>query len=389
MCLGVGLGPFRNFAQQLCIAPIVWLVYYHLLRHDVAFLAHAQKIHQQVSVSVEVKHCRVFVGLVGYKHSQRHKHHRGQQFAEPNDPDAAARHLIARIVKDVIHDEHQHRHDNGYSQPALTDDCAKRGADEEENKARQGQHKLLVHLYLVLPYHAVSIFRHHRLELQVGIHGLHLRTGYAQHTSLSVVIQSGKGTIHVKSLLSCLLYGGQSVGSTEARRVVIAHLHLIIKHAPNTVVVMLQRVEVAIQLCQSFSTSIAREQSGIRHIKVAIKVYERFLLQESLPSEGRGSIPTHLLRLIREPFAVPQREQQVLFLGRCLQHARVGQYNFRVFVAIAHAVNHDAIELTRLYVFLLHVDVAVRNAIVEHPLGYFQLRVLLFHRHKQLRKLDG
>ena len=152
---------------------------------------------------------------------------------------------------------------------------------------------------------------------------------------------------------------------------------------------MLQRVEVAIQLCQSFSTSIAREQSGIRHIKVAIKVYERFFLQESLPSEGRGSIPTHLLRLIREPFAVPQRKQQVLFLGRCLQHARVGQYNFRVFVAIAHAVNHDAIKLTRLYVFLLHVDVAVRDAIVEHPFGYFQLRVLLFHRHKQLRKLDG
>ena len=246
MCLGIGLRPFRNFAQQFCIAAIVGFVYYHLFGHDIAFQAHAQEVHQQVSVSIEVKHRRVFVGLVGYKHSQRHKHHRGQQFAKPNGPDAAARHLIARIVEDVIHDEHQHRHDNGYSQPALTDDCAKRGADEEEDKARQGQNKLLVHLYLVLPYHAVSIFRHHRLELQVGIHGLHLRTGYAQHTPFPVVIQSGKGTIHVKSLLTSLLYGGQSVCPTYACSVVIAHLHLIIKHAPDAVVVLLQRVEVAI-----------------------------------------------------------------------------------------------------------------------------------------------
>ena len=246
MRLGIGLRPFRNFAQQFCIAAIVWLVYYHLFGHDIAFQAHAQEVHQQISVSIEVKHRRVFVGLVGYKHSQRHKHHRGQQFAEPNGPYTAARHLIARIVEDVIHDEHQHRHDDGYSQPALADDGTQWSTDEEEDKARQRQHKLLVHLYLVLPYHAVSVFRHHCLKLHVGAYGLHLRTSYAQHTPFSVVIQSGKGAIHVKSLLTCLLYGGQSVGPAYACSVVIAHLHLIIKHAPDAVVVLLQRVEVAI-----------------------------------------------------------------------------------------------------------------------------------------------
>ena len=87
---------------------------------------------------------------------------------------------------------------------------------------------------------------------------------------------------------------------------------------------------------------------------------------------------------VLEPLAVPERQQQVLLLGRRLHHARVGQDDGGILVAVGHAVDHDAVELARLHVLLLHVDVRAGDAVVEDTLGNLQLGTLLLHRHQQL-----
>ena len=199
MCLGVCLRPSRNFAQQFGIVMIVGFVYNHLFRHNMAFHSHTQKAHQHTSVGIEVKHGRVFVGLIGNEHRQRGKHHRCQQLAKPHIPDTTPCHLVACVVENIIHDEHQHRHDNRYTQSTFANDGTQRSTDKEEDKARQRHQELLVHLYLMLPYHAVCIFRHHRFKFHVGTHSLYLRTCHAQYAPFPIAIQSGKSTIHVKS----------------------------------------------------------------------------------------------------------------------------------------------------------------------------------------------
>ena len=74
----------------------------------------------------------------------------------------------------------------------------------------------------------------------------------------------------------------------------------------------------------------------------------------------------------------------MLFLGGTLQHARVGEDDGCIFITVGHAIDHDAVELTRLQVFLLHIEVAVWNAVIEDSFWDFQFRTLLLHGEQEL-----
>ena len=73
----------------------------------------------------------------------------------------------------------------------------------------------------------------------------------------------------------------------------------------------------------------------------------------------------------------------MLLLGGRLKHARVGEDDGCIIVTVGHLVDHDAIEHAGVQVFVLHVDVALGDAVVENALGNLQLRTLLLHRDKQ------
>ena len=82
-----------------------------------------------------------------------------------------------------------------------------------------------------------------------------------------------------------------------------------------------------------------------------------------------------------------QRQHEMLLLCRRLQHSGVGKYYGGILKAVRHAVYHYAIQLSRFHILLLHIKVAVRYSVIEHPFGYFKLRTFLFHRHQELGEL--
>ena len=169
------------------------------------------------------------------------------------------------------------------------------------------------------------------------------------------------------------------------RQGIVAAARVFVEHAPDAVVDMVQRIHVVGYLLQALAAGIVRERGGICHAEVAVEVEHNLLGHKRLPAVGHGRAAGQLLRLhVLEPLSAPQREQQVLLLGRRLHHARVGQNDGGVLVALGHAVNHDAVQLARVHVFLLHVDVAVGDSVVEHALGNFQFGALLLHRDEQL-----
>ena len=74
-----------------------------------------------------------------------------------------------------------------------------------------------------------------------------------------------------------------------------------------------------------------------------------------------------------------------MFLLCCrLHHTRVGQDNGLIFVTARHAIDHDAVEHTRIEVFLLNVDVRARDAAIEHALWNLKFRAFLLHTQQQL-----
>ena len=77
----------------------------------------------------------------------------------------------------------------------------------------------------------------------------------------------------------------------------------------------------------------------------------------------------------------------MFLLGRTLQHTRVGEDNGGILIAVGHAIDHDAVQLARLEVFLLYVEVAVGDSVIEDSLRDFQLRTLLLHRDEKLCQL--
>ena len=77
----------------------------------------------------------------------------------------------------------------------------------------------------------------------------------------------------------------------------------------------------------------------------------------------------------------------MFLLGRTLQHTRVGEDNGGILIAVGHAIDHDAVELSCIHILLLHIEVAVRDSIVEDAFRDFQFRTLLLHRYEELCQL--
>ena len=131
-----------------------------------------------------------------------------------------------------------------------------------------------------------------------------------------------------------------------------------------------------------------REIARVGEVELAVEVEQQGLLPEGLPAVGHlGAVHESLLPHVLKPLAAVEGEQQVFLLGGRLQHARVGQDDGGVLVAVGHAVYHDAVELAGLHVLALHVEVALRQSIVEDALRYLQLGALLLHRDEELRHL--
>ena len=131
----------------------------------------AQRFHNNGFPLIDVEHHRVTVGLVCNKARQGDEHRRSQTLAKFHRPHVATRHSVTRVVKKVIHNEDQHRHNHGDTQTSFTDDGAQRCADEKEDDARQGQCKLVNHLNIMLPKQPVAITGYHASEVKLG----HLR----------------------------------------------------------------------------------------------------------------------------------------------------------------------------------------------------------------------
>ena len=68
--------------------------------------------------------------------------------------------------------------------------------------------------------------------------------------------------------------------------------------------------------------------------------------------------------------------------------AGVGQDDGGIVIAAVHAVDHDAVESTRIQILLLDIEVGARNAVVEDTFGNLHLGILLLHRDQQLAERD-
>ena len=374
-----------NLGQLLPVGRIVGVADDDFLAEDMTLEPQSEQLHEEVAVEVDVEHHRIVVGLVGDKHGQGDEDGRGEALAEPDGPDALARHSVARVVENVVDDEHKHGDDDRDAQSALADDGSQWGADEEEDEAGEGHRELVDGLYLVLPQYLVGILGHHGLELQVV--GFRLDGGEGRGHSIALLVEGEPVVEGVDVDRPVLRHAGLSdaVGGLDARRAVIEHLGLLVEGAADGVVDLRERVDVVVDFVQSLSPRIVAQAGGVGHVEVAVVVEHDLLLQESLALVGHGGAGGELRALhVLKPFSAPQGEQQVLLLGCGLEHSRVGEDDGLVLVGACHPIYHDAVELARLGVLLLHVDVAVGDSVVEYTFGNLQLGALLLHGDEQL-----
>ena len=389
MALAVGGNIVANPCQPLCIAVVVGGRDDHLFPEKVTLDADTHYLHEEIAVEIHVEHHRVVDGFVGDKGCQRYQHCRGQPLTEPYGPHASTRHSVTGVVEDVIHDEHEHGDDDRHSQSAFPDDCPQGCSDEEEDEAGESQGELVDGLYLVLADDAVSVACYHAFEVHVAHVALHSAQGTVHGSELAVgrqPVEQGIGVLCLAVLEQSV--HAQRVGFADARFCVIYLLSVVVIHPADAVVDMVEGVDVTLDSAQTLGLGIVGERSGIGHVEVGVEVEHNLLRRESLPPIGhRCTVPQFLRLHVFKPFPTPQCQHEVLLLCRRLQHARVGQNDGRILIAVGHPVDHDSVEFARLHIFLLHIEVAVGDAVVEDTLGDFQFRTLLLHRDEQLGDL--
>ena len=156
-----------HLLQLYEVLGVVRVVYHHFLAVYRALDAQSEEAAEGVGVHVGVEHNGVVRRLVREEHRHRHEHGWRKTLAEPDCPHAASRHSVARVVEYVVENEHEHRYEHRQTQAALANDGAERGADEEEDDARQGERDLCHPLYLVLADESVAVVGDERLELEV------------------------------------------------------------------------------------------------------------------------------------------------------------------------------------------------------------------------------
>ena len=237
----------------------------------------------------------------------------------------------------------------------------------------------------MLAYQFVTVAGEHALEVELHDLLAHLARRHVHRTLFLVVGEAGVEGVE-----------GHFLRLGYAQRVVSRHLGLgqgvefgfLEVVVSDAVVVVVQRVDVLVYLLEALALCHVREIARVGEVELAVEVEQQGLFPEGLAAVGHlGAVHESLLSHVLKPLAAVEGEQQVLLLGGRLQHARVGQDDGGVLVAVGHAVYHDAVELARLHVLALHVEVALRQSVVEDALRYLQLGALLLHRDEQLRHL--
>ena len=123
--------------EPLGIEAVVGIFDDHFLAEDVPLRPESQHPHGEALVEIDVEHHRVLVGLIGEEGGDGGEGPGRDGHAEAYSPLAFASHPEPCVVEDIVDDEHQHRHDDGYAEAALADDGSQRGTDKEEDQARE------------------------------------------------------------------------------------------------------------------------------------------------------------------------------------------------------------------------------------------------------------
>ena len=126
-----------DMLQHLRILHISRVFDDNLLAIDVALGTYAEYLHRQALVEVDVEDDGVVVGLVGEEGCNRSEDYRGNRHTEPDGPLVLAGHSEAGVVEDIVDDEDEYRHDDGYAETSLSDDGSQRGSNEEEDDTGQ------------------------------------------------------------------------------------------------------------------------------------------------------------------------------------------------------------------------------------------------------------
>ena len=157
----------------------------------------------------------------------------------------------------------------------------------------------------MLSYQFVAIRSQQTLELQIGHLLLNPRKGTVDDVRLLFVAQLGKHAVDVQLLfleeslcllLFCRLYVC----------IAISNLHIFIIGDADTVIDLVQGVQVPTDLSDAFRLGIVGEGSCIHHVEVAIEIDDNRFMEERLAAIRNAGTSCQLLRPhVLKPFATP------------------------------------------------------------------------------------
>ena len=99
---------------------------------------------EPVNISIGIQYHRVIIRLISKERAQRSQDSRTCPHTHPYNPLTVTRHLIARIINNIIDNKDKHGHHNRHSQTTLTDNSTQRGTDKKEYKTCHRKRQLLV-----------------------------------------------------------------------------------------------------------------------------------------------------------------------------------------------------------------------------------------------------
>ena len=249
---------------------VIGVVDNDLLTHQVTHTAYAQHTLEEVEISIRIQHHRIIIRFISEESAQWSQYRHTGPHAHPHYPLAITRHLVARIVNQVIHNENQHRHHNRHSKATLPDDAAKRRADEKEDKACQRHGQFLVPGRLVAPHAIIGTLDIITFERPI-IAGAFAAT-HCRRQDLLLFIQSKRleYTVHIIPFRTfhARLFYSQRISLLQIRcRPVSAIDGLRIVCPPHAVIPHLHRVDGGLEHSHVLTVVLVAHDAFIRHFK--------------------------------------------------------------------------------------------------------------------------
>ncbi len=121
--------------------------------------------HFQPRLRIEQR--RIGCRLISQENTYRQQHKRTEPHTCPARPQRLARHLVARIVNNIINDKHHNGDNHRCPQPSLANDSTQRGTNKEKYQAGKSQCKLAVQLNLVLANIALRVIQQEGIVLNL------------------------------------------------------------------------------------------------------------------------------------------------------------------------------------------------------------------------------